>query len=385
MMKLIFVSIYNLVQRNPIFGDLCIGRKFCIFGKKIAMQRIIHTALASFGMSGRVFHGPLLKINSGFSINKILERTKNCSAEKYPEASIVRSFDEILEDPNIDLVIVNTPDIYHYSMCKQALSAGKHVVVEKPFVQHSADADELISLAREKGLLLSVFQNRRWDGDFLTVKKVVENKMLGRLVEFESHFDRYRNFVQQGTWKEEGDDYIGVLYNLGSHMVDQALVLFGMPHTVTAYLDIVRDGGKVVDYYDIRLRYDNLTVILKSSYLTREPGPRYTLHGTLGSFLKWGIDTQEEALKKGCWPNEAGWGSEPSSAWGTINTESGGLHIKGVVETLSGNYNAYYNNIYDAIVNGKDLFVKPEQSRDGIKVLEVCLKSHKEQKAISLD
>ncbi len=349
------------------------------------MQRVIRTAIASFGMSGLVFHGPLLRVNPGFKVCLILERTKELSKKLFPEAVIVRSWEAILNDPEIELVIVNTPDELHYEMSRQALQAGKHVVVEKPFTRLTGQAQELIGLAKQKGLLLTVFQSRRLDGDFLTVKRLIETNKLGRLIEFESHFDRYRNYIQPDTWKEdEVNDRNGVLFNLGSHMIDQALVLFGMPQAVTAHLSVVREGGKVNDYYDIRLHYRNLFVILKCSYLVREPGPRYSLHGTLGSFYKWGIDPQEEMLKKGHLPNESGWGTEPFSDWGKINTEYAGLHLEGRVETLAGNYNLFYQNIYDVLVNGAALMVKPEESLDGLRILEACLQSNSEKRTIEL-
>lgn len=345
--------------------------------------KVIRTAIASFGMSGLVFHGPLLRINPGFRVCKILERTKEVSAKLFPEATIVRSYDEILNDPGIDLIIINTPDELHYRMCKQALKAGKHAVVEKPFTRLISHANELIELAKVKGLMLTVFQNRRWDGDFMTVKKLIEGKRLGKLVEFESHFDRYRNFIQPNTWKEdEVNERNGVLFNLGSHMVDQVLVLFGMPQAVTAHLSVVREGGKVSDYYDLRLHYPGLSAILKCSYLVREPGPRYSLHGTLGSFHKWGIDPQEEALKIGKLPAVQGWGTESPAEWGHLGTAIDGLYFNGKVETLAGNYNLFYQNIYDVLVNGAELAVKPEESRDCLIVLEACLQSHHEKRTV---
>ncbi|MGD9931647.1 MAG: Gfo/Idh/MocA family oxidoreductase [Mangrovibacterium sp.] len=348
------------------------------------MKRKINTALASFGMSGMVFHGPSLRVNSNFRICKILERSKNLSAENYPNATIVRSYDEILNDPGIDLVVVNTPDHLHFEMTKQALEAGKHVVAEKPFAQTVDEANELITLAKAKGVVLTVYQNRRWDGDFLTVKKLLEEGQLGRLVEFESHFDRYRNFIQPGTWKETGNERAGVLYNLGSHMVDQALVLFGMPKAVTAHLAVVREGGAVNDYYDIRLHYEGFAALLKCSYLVRRPGPRYSVHGSLGSFHKWGIDPQEDALKAGRLPNEPDWGSEPPADWGELDTELKGLHHIGKVETIPGNYNLFYENVYEVLANGAELAVKPEESRDGLVILEACLKSHHEKRTVFL-
>jgi len=347
------------------------------------MEKPVITALASFGMSGQVFHGPSIKVNSRFKLAKILERTKNLSAIKYPESTIVRTYNEILNDPEVELVIVNTPDHLHYDMVKQALEAGKHVVTEKPFTRTTQEALTLIDLARSKNLILTVYQNRRLDGDFLTVNKVLDSGVLGRLVEFESHFDRYRNFIQENTWKEEGDERAGVLFNLGSHMLDQALVLFGSPYAVTAHLGINRTGGVVTDYYDIRLHYDNFNALIKCSYLVREQGPRYTLHGTEGSFLKWGIDPQEEMLKEGHLPNESGWGSEPESDWGKINSNINGLNIKGKIETIPGNYTVFYDNLYEAIRNNGELMVKPEEAMNIIALLETCLISNREGKTIS--
>ncbi|PTN09194.1 putative dehydrogenase [Mangrovibacterium marinum] len=344
----------------------------------------IQTAIASYGMSGMVFHGPSLKANPDFEVRSILERSKNRSAALFSEATIVRNYAALLDDPRIKLVVVNTPDYLHYEMCKQALLAGKHVVVEKPFTQTVEQANELIALANEKGLVLTVYQNRRWDGDFLTVKKIITEGLLGRLVEFESHFDRYRNFIQADTWKEEGIDRVGVLYNLGSHAVDQALNLFGMPGAVTAHLATLRTGGRVPDYYDIRLQYDGFAALLKSSYLVREPGPRYSLHGTLGSYQKWGIDPQEEALKAGQLPGGSGWGEEPESAWGMLHTEKDGQPIRQKMETIRGNYALFYENVYGAITNGESLLVKPEESRDCLRVLEACLLSDQEQRTIRL-
>lgn len=348
------------------------------------MSMKIQTALTSYGMSGAVFHGPSLKSNPNFEVKSVLERSKNLSNELFPEAAIVRNYTDILNDDTIDLVVVNTPDYLHYDMCKQALNAGKHVVVEKPFTQTVEQADELIALAKKKNLVLTVYQNRRLDGDFLTVKKIIEEGLLGRIVELESHYDRFRNFIQANTWKEEGIDRVGVLYNLGSHMVDQVICLFGLPKSVTAHLAALRTEGKVTDYYDIRLQYDGFAALLKSSYLVREPGPRYSLHGTLGSFQKWGIDPQEEALKAGAFPEGPEWGIEPESAWGIIHTEKNGEIIREKMETIPGNYGLFYDNVYRAITTGDELLVKPEESRDCLRILEACLLSNKEQRTIRL-
>ncbi len=348
------------------------------------MSKIINTAITSFGMSGLVFHGPLLKVNPNFIVTKIFERSKSLSKDMFPEATIVRSFDDIINDSGIELVVVNTPDDSHYEYTKRALEAGKHVVVEKPFVQTVEQGEELVQLAKQKGLVLSVFQNRRWDGDFMTVKKVVADGLLGRLVEFESHFDRYRNFVKQGTWKEIPESGTGITYNLGAHMIDQAVVLFGKPDAVDGDIRIMRTGGKVDDYYDINLYYENVKVKCKSSYLVREEGPRYILHGTNGSFLKWGIDPQEADLKKGILPGVEAWGEDFVDDWGTLNSEINGLHFEGVIETIPGDYRIYYNNIYNALVNGEELFVKPEESLLVIKIIKAAFESSKTGRRVDI-
>lgn len=348
------------------------------------MEQKIKTALASFGMSGQVFHGPLLKVNPDFEVVQVLERSKNLSKKLFPEAKIVREFDEILRNTDIELIVVNTPDWLHYEMTKQAINAGKHVVVEKPVTQRSEKAEDLLELARKKGVLFTVFQNRRWDNDFLTVQKVMESGNLGRLIEFESHFDRYRTFIKPNTWKEEGDEYVGVLHNLGSHMVDQAYVLFGMPKAVNAYLKIVRRGGNVADYYDIRMEYEGFSAILKCSYLVKDPGPRYSIFGEYGTFHKWGIDNQEEDLKAGKLPVGDNWGTEPEKVWGTLVYEKNGLEFSGKVQTIAGNYNAFYKNVSEALRKGADLAVKPEETIEVLKILEACLKSNRERKTIEM-
>jgi scyllo-inositol 2-dehydrogenase (NADP+) len=347
------------------------------------MSKQINTAFASFGMSGLVFHGPLLSIHNGFHIHKILERSKNLSKSRYPEATVVRNFDDLLTD-DIELVIVNTPDHTHYEYTKKALEAGKHVVVEKPFVQNTELGKELIDLADKKGLVLTVFQNRRWDGDFMTVRKVIESKMLGKLVEYEAHFDRYRNFIQPDTWKEDPGTGTGILFNLGSHMIDQAVVLFGKPAFVSADIRHMRPGSKVDDYYDINLFYDDVKVKVKSSYLVREEGPRYILHGTEGSFLKWGIDPQEAALKKGGLPTDEGWGVEDEEDWGVLNTGLDGLHMEGRIETLTGDYSRFYKNVYETICNGAELAVKPKESLLGVEIINAAFESNKAGKRIQI-
>ena len=344
----------------------------------------ISTALLSYGMSGLVFHGPLLKVHLGFSLSTIVQRKSSIAPALFPKAKIVQQVDEVIQDPSIELVVVNTPNETHYEFSRKALEAGKHIIVEKPFTVTAKEADDLIALAKSKKKVLTVFQSRRWDGDFLTVKKVIEGKLVGKLVEFEAHYDRFRNYIEPNTWKEERASGTGILYNLGSHMLDQILVLFGMPVEVDARVGIQRPGGRVDDFYDIRLQYNDFHAIIKSSYLVREQGPRYILHGTEGSFTKYGTDLQEQSLKDGDVPGSPGWAVERKEFWGKLNTNLGGVHMEGNIETIPGNYLGFYKNVYEAIRENKPLEVKPEEARDVIKLIEACYESNRLHQAIKL-
>lgn len=346
------------------------------------MERI-KVGLAAFGMSGKVFHAPFLSTNPNFELRKIVERSKELSKELYPQARIVRTFSELLTD-DIDLIVVNTPDSTHYEYCKQALEARKHIVVEKPFTTTIEQGQELIRIAEEKHLTLSVFQNRRWDADFLTVQEIIRKGLLGRLVEYESTFQRYRNFIKPNTWKETGESGGGLTYNLGSHLIDQALVLFGMPEAVYAETAILRDGGKVDDYFVIRLLYPDVRVNLKASYLMKEPLPRFILHGTLGSYIKYGVDKQEAALVAGEKPDQPHWGEETEAEWGILNIETNGKDIREKYPSLKGNYGEFYQNIYEHIKEQKPLITDARQVIQVIKVIEAAYKSSEERRVVTI-
>lgn len=344
----------------------------------------IKVGIASYGMSGRVFHGPSLKVLDEYEVVGVFERSKNISQQLFPNAKICRTFEELIELENINLIIVNTPDHLHFDMTKRALEAGKHVVVEKPFTRTEQEAEELISLAKKKKLTLSVYQNRRYDGNYRTVKSILEEQLLGRLVECEIHYDRYRTFINEGSWKEEGDDRVGVLFNLGSHLIDQVIQFFGKPSAVTAKLAKIRENSQVNDYMNLRLDYENLQVILRSSYLVKTAGPMYTLHGEKGSFVKYGIDPQEQQLIDGALPVGDDWGKEPEKYWGEINTEFNGLDFRGKIETKAGDYTDYYRELAQCLLEGKMNPVSAEQALETIKILNAAVESHRNKRTIDL-
>jgi len=346
------------------------------------MEEPIGVGLAAFGMSGRVFHAPLLTAHHRFRIRAVMRRSSTEPLPLHPHISLAKTIDELLNDERIQLVIVNTPDASHYQLAKQSLEAGKHVVVEKPFTQTSEQARELIAIAKRVNRVLTVFQNRRWDGDFLTVQQVIREEMLGRLVDYESHWDRYRNFIQPNTWKEKADSASGLLQNLGSHLIDHALALFGLPEAVTAHLRTVRTGGSVVDWYHVRLHYPAVGVLLSSSYLAREPAPRFVLHGTLGSFVKHGLDPQEAALAGGAVPGSANWGKEPEELWGLLSLEK--TQERKRLPTIAGNYLAFYDNLYEAITQSASLAVRPEDAARVIEIIEAAQRSNNERRTVCL-
>ena len=343
-----------------------------------------NVALASYGMSGKVFHAPLVSAHPNFNLYKVLERHRAESVDRYPGVLIAKQYEDLLSDAKVDVVVVNTPNAYHYDMTKAALEAGKHVVVEKPFTSTVAEAQQLIDLAEQQGQVLTVFQNRRWDSDFRTVQKVLAADVLGTVVEYEAHYDRFRNYIQPNTWKEDDGPGSGILYNLGSHMIDQALVLFGRPNALFAKLSVQRQGGKAPDAYHLILSYDSHQVVLKSSYLVRELGPRYKLLGSQGTFTKYGLDPQEDRLKLSISPDNSQIGVESEDDWGTLDTEFNGLHFRGRIASEVGNYSLFYENLHQALQGEETLAVKPQEALDVIRLIELAYESDQAGREITV-
>ncbi|KAI8968026.1 hypothetical protein BDF20DRAFT_908265 [Mycotypha africana] len=354
-------------------------------------QQKVNVGVVGFGMSSRVFHCPLITSSPYLHLSAVVERHSDKSKEKYPWINVKKSTDELFADDSIDLVVITTPNGSHYPLALEAMKKGKHVVVEKPFTITSKEAEELVKVSKETKRVCSVYQNRRWDGDFLTVKKLIEGEQLGRLVEYESHFDRFRNFMKQG-WREQNDaPGSGMLYDLGAHLIDQALHLFGLPTSVYATLSNQRQlkETNVIDDFTIILNYEHkhLKAILRSSMLARhDPKLRFHLRGMNGSFVKNNLDVQEDQLKSGKVPADDGFGVESASSYGTINSDINGVHIVGQVTTEKGSYLSYYNNVAEAILKNdpSHLAVKPEDGMNCIRIIELAQQSNDEGRVITL-
>ena len=331
---------------------------------------MLQVGLVGFGMAGRVFHGPLISSVDGMELAAVMERTSSQAAERYPGVRTHRSLEEMLNDDSLGLLVIATPSGTHYELAKIALEAGKNIVVDKPVAVVSTQIAELIQLARKKNAFLVPFQNRRWDGDFLTVKKLLADGALGHLVHVESRFDRWRPHMPTNRlWKEDPAGG-GVLLDLGTHLVDQALTLFGKPLGVSAEVLREREWAKANDGFEIRLRYAGFTVVLASNSLTLPAGLRFHLRGTEGNFWKNGLDPQEAALNKITRIADPHWGREPQSAWGYLHIDADGATVTEPVETAAGNYRRYYEGVRDALLGKAEQPVKAVEAWRTARLLE---------------
>ncbi len=345
------------------------------------MNRIINVGLASFGMSGRVFHAPFIVNNPNFRLQAIVERHKNDSREEYPDSRLYRSYDELLTDDSIDLIVVNTPVQTHFEFAKKALELKKNVLVEKPFTVNAQQAEELHQISTTNNCFLSVYQNRRYDGDFLKVKEIVNSNVLGTLKEVEIRFDRFRTEISTKTHKEAAIEGAGTLHDLGAHLIDQSLQLFGFPKFIFADLGFFREHTQTNDYFELILFYENeFRVRLKSSTMAKEKGWEYILHGDKGSFLQKRFDCQEEALVKGIKPTTEKWLK-------TIVQPNGILHTTTTKEeTIAqhGNYMNFYEDLYKSMIYNEK---NPATAQNGIltmKLIDKTLESFKEGRKIIL-
>jgi scyllo-inositol 2-dehydrogenase (NADP+) len=344
----------------------------------------IRTGIIGFGVSGRVFQAPFITVHPAYQLRKICSSRSKEINQLYPKVEVVSNTESVLNDPDIDLVVIASPNTEHFQQTKTALLNNKHVIVEKPFVTDIQEGNELIELAKQKEKVLTVYQNRRWDGDFKTVREIVSSGVLGEISEYEAHFDRFRPVVDNSNWRSHDLPGSGVLFDLGPHLIDQAIVLFGMPEAVFGDIRITRPGGKTDDAFEIILFYKHLRVKIKAAMLVKELGPHYCIHGSKGSFVKFGLDPQENLLKQGAIPNGANWGADDEKLNGTLNIIKEGSNCREIVKTKNGNYMGFFDNVADVILAGKPLAVKPETALQNIQIIRAALESSRQQKVLKL-
>ncbi len=343
----------------------------------------VKTAIVAFGKSAKIFHAPFLQTNPKFEVVATVERNRNEGETWFPGIVTYRSMEEMLDNKAIELVVITTPNDTHFSYSKMALQNEKYAVVEKPFTITPGEAMELVELSKTSQKFASVYHNRRYVSDFRSIVEIVREDLLGDIHEYECHFDRYRPALVEGAWREKNLPGSGITYDLGSHLIDQTLCLFGFPASVTATIKTQRPGLETDDYFDIRFDYANgMRSILKSGMLVREMGYRYQIHGTKGSFLKSGDDPQEEKLKAGALPDTPAWGFEPEGMEGLIHTEIHGEAVRQKRKSYAGNYGDYYRNIYQSIRHHAPLKEKPEHGYNVVKLIELAFESSRLQKTI---
>ena len=348
-------------------------------------MQAINVALLSYGMSGRVFHAPFIQLHTGFNLFGAWERSKQLIKNDYPDVKSYSSLEALLADDLVTLVVVNTPTSTHFDYTKKALLAGKDVVVEKAFTTSVAEAIELKEMAEKLGRKIAVFQNRRWDSDFKTVKKVIDDNLVGDITEMEIQFARYNPLLSPKLHKEIPNPGAGIVKDLGPHLIDQALFLFGMPQHVFADLRVTRLSSQIEDYFEILLYYPTKRVRLKAGYLMREAVPSYIVHGTKGSFLKSRADVQEGLLVMGLKPDVANWGTELESEQGLLHTEINGNIIRKKIPTLQGNYFQFYDYVYQALINDTNMPVNAQDGINVMQIIEAAFKSHELGKVITMN
>jgi predicted dehydrogenase len=346
---------------------------------------MVRVGLIGFGLAGQAFHAPVIRAVPGMELACILDRRGTRAQEKYPEVRVARTLEELLADKQIQLCVIATPNDSHFELARGCLLAGRDVVVDKPFAPTLQESEELVSLAAERGRLITVYQDRRWDGDFETVKKIVQPGTLGTVVEYECRYDRFRPQPKPNAWRERADQPgAGVLFDLGPHVIDQALVLFGEPRTITASAFCERETSQVDDSFDVCLEYPLLRAMVRARIVAFAPGPHFLIHGTGGSFIKYGVDPQEARLRAEDVPQGTDWGEdwgeEPESSWGTLSL-AGEPSVK--VKTERGDYRGFYANVRDAIEKRAPLEVTPGQALRTMRALMLAHKSSRERRTVA--
>ncbi|MGI0465122.1 oxidoreductase [Serratia marcescens] len=343
------------------------------------MAEKIRVGLVGYGYASKTFHAPLIAGTPGLELAAVSSSDAGKVRADWPSMTVVGDAQALFADPALDLIVIPTPNDTHFPLAQQALAAGKHVVVDKPFTVTLSQAQALQQQAQQSSLLLSVFHNRRWDSDFLTLKALLNDGSLGEVVYFESHFDRYRPQVRQ-RWREQGGVGSGIWFDLGPHLLDQALQLFGKPERLFVDLGELRPGAQAVDYFHALLSYGDRRVVLHASMLAAAESPRYVVHGTRGSYVKYGLDPQEDRLKAGERLPQADWGYDMRE--GVVTLSRGDLLAEQPLLNIPGNYPAYYAAVRDAIAG---IGENPVPAADAIAVMaliELGLESARLQQAL---
>jgi len=347
------------------------------------MKQVIQTGLVGFGFSGRVFHAPFIHKHPGFSLHSVISSTK-AALEFYPDVEINESFQSMMDNPDISLVVIATPHNFHVEQALTALDAGKHVIIEKPVAMRASDIDLIREAAEDAGRLVFPYHNRRWDGDFLTLQHIIQEGFLGEIKDYEARFDRFQPQITRAEWRYTDAESGGTLYDLGPHLVDQAICLFGKPTAVSCNLYFQRPMSHTNDSFDIRLFYPNFTVTLKAGVFVREQGPHFQVHGNLGSFIKYGLDPQEQKLKAGVLPDAVNFGEEDPENYGWLNSIAGNQDFRKPYPTKPGNYMGFYDNVYKAILQGEPTAISLEDVKLNLTILEAALESHLKHRMIGM-
>ncbi|MBA2816999.1 oxidoreductase [Candidatus Pantoea persica] len=345
------------------------------------MSDKLRVGLMGYGFASKTFHAPLIAGTPDVELAAVSSSDEAKVHADWPQVKVVADPQALLDDPSLQLIVIPTPNDTHFLLAKAALNAGKHVVVDKPFTVTLSQARELEALAKAKGLLLSVFHNRRWDSDFLTLKQLLKDGSLGEVRYFESHFDRFRPEVRQ-RWREMKGAGSGIWYDLGPHLIDQALQLFGAPVAINVDMAEMRPGAQTTDYFHATLTYPQRRVVLHASMLVAAESPRYVVHGTRGSYVKYGLDPQEDRLKAGDFPPGEEWGYDMRD--GVLRLAEGDGVKEETLMTQPGNYPAYYAAVRDAICGRGANPVTAEEAIQVMELIELGLQSAEKRQTLSL-
>jgi scyllo-inositol 2-dehydrogenase (NADP+) len=343
---------------------------------------MIRVGLVGYGMAGRVFHAPVISAVEGLELAAVVERHSRNAEAAFPGIRTYTSLEEMLKDESLQLIVVATPNTSHAPLAHQALVAGRHVVVDKPTGITSKEIEGLIAATGPDRFLIP-FHNRRWDNDFQTLRKLLHEEKLGTVVSLESTFLRWRP-AARGTWRDDGTDGGGILLDLGTHLADQAVQLFGLPLEISAEVTAERPDGKVNDAFTIRLYYPGNVVTLVANCLTALPRPRYTVRGTKGNYVKWGLDPQEDRLKATGKVEGSNWGVDPTSAWGTLSVDVDGSMVTHPVQPIPGDYRLYYAGVRDAILGKSAPPVLATDALHVAQILETAEQSSRDKRTLPL-